>query len=196
MSVIIIVGIIWGICKLISAASAASKERARQAEMARVRAAQERQRAEQARMREEWKAAQAAERERVRQMVELEKEQARQAKEQERIAKEQERQAAQLAKHEEQIAKLEMRMATAESELAFNREQRDRLFKLLDIEERERDAAIEGSATWQKHHRKVISLENQIHTVQKRIDKAHMDKAYCEKQMEQAIARHVNIISA
>ena len=74
-------------------------------------------------------------------------------------------------------------MASAESELAFNREQRERLFKLLDIEERERDAAIEGSATWQKHHKKVISLENQIHTVQKRIDKAHMDKAYCESKM-------------
>ena len=183
MSLIIIAAVIWGICKLISAASAASKERARQAEMARVRAAQERQRAEQARMREEWKAAQAAERERVRQMVALEREQARQAKEQERLAKEQEKQAAQLAKHEEQLAKLEMRLASAESEIAFNREQRERLFKLLDIEERERDASIEGSSTWQKHHKKVISLENQIHTVQKRIDRAHMDKAYCESKL-------------
>ena len=61
MSLIIVIGCIWGICKLISAASARAKERARQAEIARVRAAQERQRAEQARMREEWKAAQAAE---------------------------------------------------------------------------------------------------------------------------------------
>ena len=186
MSLIIVIGCIWGICKLISAASARAKERARQAEIARVRAAQERQRAEQARMREEWKRAQAAERERVRQMVELEREQARQAKEQEWLAKEQEKQAAQLAKHEEMIRKLEMRMASAESELAFNREQRERLFKLLDIEERERDAAIEGSATWQKHQRKVISLENQIHRVQKSIDKAHMDKSYCEKKLEVA----------
>ena len=183
MSLIIVIGCIWGICKLISAASARAKERARQAEMARVRAAQERQRAEQARMREEWKRAQAEARAETQRMIALEREQARQAKEQERIAKEQERQAAQLAKHEDMIRKLEMRMATAESELAFNREQRERLFKLLDIEERERDAAIEGSRTWQAHHKKVISLENQIHTVQKRIDKAHMDKAYCESKM-------------
>lgn len=158
MSLLIIIGVIYAICKLISAASAASKERARQAEIARIKA-------EQIRQREEIKRVAALE------------------KEQERIAKEQERQAAQLAKHEEMIRKLEMRMATAESELAFNREQRDRLFLLLDIEERERDAAIEGSATWQKHHKKVISLENQIHTVQKRIDKAHMDKAYCESKL-------------
>ena len=183
MGLIIIAAVIWGICKLISAASAASKERARQAEMARVRAAQERQRAEQQRIREEWKRAQAEARAETQRMIALEREQARQAKEQERIEKEQERQAAQLAKHEEMIRKLEMRMVTAESELAFNREQRDRLFLLLDIEERERDAAIEGSRTWQAHHKKVISLENQIHTVQKRIDKAHMDKAYCESKM-------------
>lgn len=183
MSLIIVIGCIWGICKLISAASAAAKERARQAEIERIRREQERVKLEQARQREAWKAAQAAEIERVRQMVELEREQARQAKEQERLAKEQERQAAQLAKHDEMIRKLEMRMATAESELAFNREQRDRLFKLLDIEERERDGAIPESATWQKHQRKVISLENQIHTVQKRIDKAHMDKAFCESKM-------------
>ena len=183
MSLLIIIGIIWGICKLISAASAASKERARQAELARVRAAQDRQRAEQQRIREEWKAAQAAERERVRQMVALEREQARQAKEQERLAKEQERQAAQLEKHEEQLMKLNMRLSVAEGEIAFNREQRERLWKLLEIEQLERDSAIPNSKTWQKHQRKVISLENQIHTVQKRIDKAHMDKAYCESKL-------------
>lgn len=158
MSLLIIIGCIWGICKLISAASAAAKERARRAEIARIKAEQIRQREE------------------IKKVAALEKEQAR-------IAKEQEKQAAQLVKHEEMIRKLEMRMATAESELAFSREQRDRLFLLLDIEERERDAAIEGSATWQKHHKKVISLENQIHTVQKRIDRAHMDKAFCESKL-------------
>ena len=141
MSVIIIVGIIWGICKLISAASAASKERARQAQLERIR------------------------------------------QEQERIARKQEKQAAQLAKHEEQLMKLNMRLSVAEGEIAFNREQRERLWKLLEIEQLERDSAIPNSKTWQKHQRKVISLENQIHTVQKRIDKAHMDKAYCESKL-------------
>lgn len=116
----------------------------------------------------------------------LAKEQEKQAKEQEKLEKEQAKQAEVLRKHEERLMKLEQRMATAESEIAFNREQRERLFKLLDIEERERDGCIEGSATWQKHHKKIISLENQIHTVEKRIDKAHMEKAYCEKQMEAA----------
>lgn len=169
MSLIVIIGCIWAICKLISMASAASKEKRRQAEIERIREEQTRLRAEVM--------------ERARRQAEQERAIARAEKEREAIRKEQERQAKELAKHEEMIRKLEMRMATAERELAFNREQRDRLFKLLDIEERERDAAVEGSSTWQKHQKKVISLENQINTVQKRIDKAHMDKAYCESKL-------------
>lgn len=118
-----------------------------------------------------------------REQLRQKQEQTRQRREQERLAKEQEKQAAQLAKHEEMLMKLDQRLATAESEIAFNREQRERLWKLLEIEELERDSSIEGSNAWQKHQRKVISLENQIHTVQKRIDKAQMDKAFCEKKM-------------
>ena len=49
MSLIIIAAVIWGICKLISAASAASKERARQAQLERIRREQERVKLEQAR---------------------------------------------------------------------------------------------------------------------------------------------------
>lgn len=103
--------------------------------------------------------------------------------EQVRQAKEQERQAKELARHEEQLLRLDQRMAVAEREIAFNREQRDRLFELLELEELERDSAIKGSATWQKHQKKVIALENQIHTHQKRIDKAQLDMSFCEKKM-------------
>ena len=107
-------------------------------------------------------------------------------REQEIARKEREQMQKQLADHEERLMKLEHQMALNESEIAFNREQRNRLFALLDIEERERDASIEGSSTWQKHQRKVISLENQIHAVQKRIDKAKMSKQVCKKKMEVA----------
>ena len=172
MSLIIIIAIIWSASALI-----------RSAQEKRAREKAQRIAYEQERIKREVREMKQRANEEVAARIALEREQIRQAKEQERLAKEQERQAAQLEKHEEMIRKLEMRMASAESELAFNREQRERLFKLLDIEERERDAAIEGSRTWQAHHKKVISLENQIHTVQKRIDKAHMDKAYCESKM-------------
>ena len=107
-------------------------------------------------------------------------------REQEIARKEREQMQKQLNDHETRLMKLEHQMALNESEIAFSREQRERLFALLDIEERERDAAIEGSSTWQKHHRKVISLENQIHAVQKRIDKAQMSNQVCKKKMEVA----------
>ena len=111
------------------------------------------------------------------------REQERQAKEQTRLAREQERQAAQLERHEEMLMKLDHRLASAESEIAFNREQRERIFSLLEIEYTERDACIKGSTAWQKHQKKVISLENQVHTVQKRIDKAQADKRFCESKL-------------
>lgn len=165
MSLIIIIATIWGISALIS--------HIRQARLVRE---QMRQREAQARLLREQRAQAQAQREETARLIALEK--ARQAQDawnakQEAINR----------KNEERLFKLEQRMASAESELAFNREQRDRLFKLLDIEERERDGAIPESATWQKHQRKVISLENQIHTVQKRIDKAQADRLFCEKQM-------------
>ena len=172
MSILLIIFCIWGASALVRM----SKERKRQDEM-------QRRAAEVERMRSEWREEKQRNAERTRAMIALQREQERQRKEQERLEKEREKQAEILRKHEMQIMKLEQRMATAESELAFNREQRDRLFALLDIEELERDASIPGGKEWQKHQKKVISLENQIHTVQKRIDKAHADKAFCEKQM-------------
>ena len=153
----------------------------RQKEAARERREQERQ-AEAARMRQEWREQQARSAAWVREREALYREQERQAKEQARLAKEQERQAAQLVKHEEMLMKLDHRLAQAESEIAFNREQRERIFSLLEIEEAERDACIHGSTAWQKHQRKVISLENQVHTVQKRIDKAQAEKRFCESK--------------
>ena len=111
------------------------------------------------------------------------REQDRQRREQERQAKEQERQAAILERHEEQLMKLDHRLALAESEITFNREQIERLFKLQEMELTERDACTYGSSEWQKHERKVITLEGQIHTLQKRIDRAKADKRFCESKM-------------
>lgn len=175
MSLIIIIATIWGISALIS-----------HSKQARLAKEQMRQREAQARLLREQRAYAQEQREETARLIALEKARQAQEKMNEKFEREQARQAEAIRKHEERLFKLEQRMASAESELAFNREQRDRLFKLLDIEERERDGAIPESATWQKHQRKVISLENQIHTVQKRIDKAQADRLFCEKQMEVA----------
>lgn len=183
MKTLLIIGVLFCVYKLITSA------RAHRAEQERERQEEQRQ-ADSQRMREEWRRTQEEARLAIQRQEALyreqerqRKEQERQAKEQTRLAKEQERQAAQLERHEEMLMKLDHRLAAAESEIAFNREQRERIFSLLEIEEAERDACIKGSTAWQKHQKKVISLENQVHTVQKRIDKAHMDKAYCESKL-------------
>ena len=186
MSLIIVIGCIWGICKLISAASAASKERARQAEMARVRAAQERQRAEQARMREAWKAAQAAERERVRQMVALEKEQARQAKEQERLAKEQEKQAAILAKHEERLLRIEQKLELAKRDEEHWEQEEERLRCELVGEQAALNYCKNNPILRSKiesYEKKVDKLSKAHYNAETKLIKARQARELCEKQM-------------
>ena len=190
MKTIIIIAALFCIYKIISGISAKRKEQARQE-------AEYRRQEDAARMREDWRQTQAEARlaiqrqealyrEQERQRKEQDRqrrEQERQAKEQTRLAKEQERQATIPEKHEEMLMKLDHRLASAESEIAFNREQIERLFKLQEFEVSARDTCSYGSADWQKHEKKVISLENQIHTIQKRIDKAKADKRYCESKL-------------
>ena len=194
MKTLLIIGILFCVYKILSALSERSKadraERERQRirdEQASIRAEQERQKAQ---IRAEIERAKLETHERIeaeKRRIEWQKRQDeinRKAEaERIRLAKEQERQAEQLARHEEQLMKLDHRLASAESEIAFNREQRERIFSLLEIEYAERDACIKGSSAWQKHQAKVISLENKVHTVQKRIDKAQADKRFCESKL-------------
>ena len=190
MKTLLIIAALFCVYKLITSAKAHREEQAREE-------AEYRRQAEAARMRNEWRSVQAEakvaimkqeamwkEQERQRKEQERQaREQERQAREQVRLAKEQERQAAILEKHEEMLMKLDHRLSSAESEIAFNREQIERMFKLQEFEISARDACSYGSADWQKHEKKVISFENQIHTIQKRIDKAKADKRYCESKL-------------
>lgn len=176
MKTIIIIAILFCAYKILSGLKAhhAEQERERQ---------EEQRQADAQRMRDEWRRTQEEARLAIKRQEAMYREQERQRKEQTRLAHEQERQAAQLERQEEMLMKLDHRLASAESEIAFNREQRERIFSLLEIEYAERDACIKGSSAWQKHQAKVISLENKVHTVQKRIDKAQADKRFCESKL-------------
>lgn len=187
---ILLAGILFCLYRIIQGIKANREQR-------RIIEAEKAREADAARLRQEWRDQQMAYKANLLRVQALEKEQARQrkeqeyarkererlAREQERQAKEQERQAAILERHEEQLMKLDNRLAIAESEIAFNREQIERLFKLQEMELTERDACTYGSSEWQKHERKVITLEGQIHTLQKRIDKAKADKRFCESKL-------------
>lgn len=183
MKTILIIAILFTVYKLFTSVKAHRAEQAREE-------AEYRRQAEAQRMRNEWRNVQAEAKVAImkqeamwKEQERQRKEQERQAKEQVRLAREQERQAAQIERHEEMLMKLDHRLASAESEIAFNREQIERIFKLQEFEISARDACSYGSADWQKHEKKVISFENQIHTIQKRIDKAKADKRYCESKL-------------
>ena len=137
-------------------------------------------------MREEWKAAQAAERERVRQMVALEREQARQAKEQERLAKEQEKQAAILAKHEERLLRIEQKLELAQRDEEHWAEEEERLRCELAGETAALDycksnpllrGKIEG------YEKSVEKLAKAHYNAETKLIKARQARELCEKQM-------------
>ena len=114
MSIVILIGLVWGISALVRA----SQEAKRQRKVDRIRREQARRAEEQARMRREWREAQARANAETARLIALEREQMRQRREQERQAREQARQAEQLAKHEERIARLERQVTLAEREIA------------------------------------------------------------------------------
>lgn len=177
MSLVIIAAVIWAICKLISAASAASKERARQAEIARIKAEQIRQREE------------------IKRVAALEKEQAR-------IAKEQERQAAQLAKHEKRIADLEYRMTEAEAAILQEKTRLDHYTSRLsaldeqlasidrDIEyyqlANKVDAENRAKAQRVKVEDKIFSFEEKVRACEKRMSKAQHTIDTSKREIEAA----------
>ena len=194
MKTLLIIAALYCVYKIISGLSARSKADRAERERKRIRDEQAAIRAEQTRQKEEIRASIERAKIETHERIEAEKRRIEWQKRQDainrqaeaeriRLAKEQQRQAEQLARHEEMLMKLDHRLAQAESEIAFNREQRERIFSLLEIEEAERDACIRGSSAWQKHQAKVISLESKVHTVQKRIDKAQADKRYCESKL-------------
>ena len=190
MSVLLIVGIIWGL----SALARASQEAKRKREVERQRAEQAKRSAELARMTAEWRQRQAEAKEWARQqqtkakaeadrLFALEREQIRQRKEQERQAKEQARQAEQLAIHEEQLAKLEFRMTQAEADIAAESERIANLYALMDIAAAEQAAAVPGSKTDIRAQKQIISYQSAIHAAEKRKAKAEYTKKTAQQKL-------------
>lgn len=107
MTLLLLIGIVWGA----SALARAAREAKRQREVERQRAEQAKRSAELARMTAEWQQRKAEAKAETARLIALEREQMRIAREQERQAKEQARQA-------EQLARLEQQVSLAEREIA------------------------------------------------------------------------------
>jgi len=139
--------------------------------------------AELARLSAEWRVQKAQAELETKRLIALEREQMRQAREQEKLEREQQRQAEVLAKHEEQIAKLEFRLSTAESDISHWNEQIAALYAILDMEQLELAGTVNGSKEQTKHQKKIITLNNQIHAAENRLNKAKFEKSFCEDKL-------------
>lgn len=132
------------------------------------------------------KATRERERKRETQIARIRREQTRQRKESERIAREQERQAAQLKKHEQRIADLEFRMSQAEADINHWTQQIQNLYALLDIEYKNQYEAAPGSKADITSQKRIITLNNQIHTAETKLSKARHIKATAKQQLKAA----------
>ena len=182
MSLIIIIAIIWGASALVRASKEAKAERERE----RLRREQAARSAELARMTAEWKQRQAEAKIETQRLIALEREQMRQAKEQEKLAKEQEKQAAQLAKHEKRLADLEYRVSQAESDIEFLNDRIAQLDAQRDYLLLQQSGTIPGGKEHTKYQAKIISIDNQIHTAENKLNKAQHIKAMAQREMKVA----------
>lgn len=162
MTLLIIIIAIYAIYSVSANASARKREAQRVAESNRIKR-------EQARMKEEWKQRVAEAKIETDRMIRIEREQARQAE--------------QLAKHEKRISDLEYRMEQAEADIEHWTQTMCDLEALLDLEQAEQIKAVKGSKTDIKCQKRIIALNNQIHSAESRIAKAKHVRTMAEQEL-------------
>lgn len=161
--------IIIGIAFLLSEFGKGAKAKRIKREQERIREEQARIKEEQRRQRE-WAKAETARR------IAIEREQMAQRKEQERQAKT-------IADHEERIAKAEQTIAQTTADIDFLRDRIAQLDTLLDLEKLEQVGAIPGSKTDIKCQKRIMTLENQIHSAEQRLSKAQYNRANAQRKL-------------
>ena len=102
-----------------------------------------------------------------------------QRKRQERIVKEQ-------AKQAELISRLQFQLEQAMSEIEAGNNRLSQLFALLDIAQANQAAAMPGSREDVRFTKQILTLENQIHTAEKRIAKAQFTMSDAQRRMSAA----------
>lgn len=172
MTTILILAALFCLYRIFQGLKDRQDERRRQAEM-------ERQRQEATRMREEWKTQQEEykanllrQRAILREQEAARKERERLAKEQEKQAKELERHATMLEKHEAQIRKLEFQARQARRDIEFLKERLGQQEAQRDFLLRQQESMKPGAKDYESIQRKVIVLDNQIHSTKRRYNKA------------------------
>ena len=187
MTTLLIIAALFCVYKIITSAKAHRAEQEREE-------AEYRRQAEAQRMRNEWRNVQAEakvaimkqeamwkEQERLRKQAEREREELR--KEQERQAKEQERQAAILEKHEEMLRKHEFQLRQAKRDIDFLKERLGQQEAQRDYLLLQQEGMIPGSKEHDAIQRKIVVLDNQIHSTVSRYNRAVFNAKEAEKKL-------------
>ena len=179
VGIIITAAVIWFISRVASAAFETAKEERRQKQIMRIQA-------EQFRQEEEIRQARLEARQAMTKQLEYERDQFLLKKEVERIAEEQRKQAERISKNEEKLRKVEYERYAAQEEIEFINNQLEKLMAQYDHIELERDACVHGSSNYYKWDKKLIALDNQIHTANKKLNKAMFLVEEADRKLEVA----------
>ena len=187
MNVLIFAALIWGICKLISAAS-------RKAQADRAERERQRIREEQAAIREQIRMDRERAKAETRRQIEAEKARIawqkrqdainRQAQaERERLRKEQERQAKEQARLAEEQERMRHVLAQATADIDFLQERSAELYAQLDNVLLLQAGTVPGSSAHTKYQSKIVTLHNQIHAAESKLSRAQYQREQAQRKL-------------
>ena len=109
------------------------------------------------------------------------------AKEQERLAKESTKHEAMLARQAEKLAKLQFSIEQADRDIEFLNIRLDDLLESLDAATNEAQLYHNSgdAVKEEKAKRKIVSIQNQIHTTENKLSKAEFNKAEAERKLKE-----------
>ena len=186
MKTILIIAAIFCVYKILAGLSARQKEAARKSEAERIRKEQESIRAEQARQREQIRASIERAKIETHERIEAEKRRIEWQKRQDAINRQAEADRIRLEKEQarqaEQLSELSFRIAQAEADIEAWRERVSSLYAIMDLVAAQQAQATPGSADDERAQRKIIALQDQIHTTERKIAKAEYDKETAQRK--------------
>ena len=190
MTTILVLASLFCLYRIFQGLKDRQDERERQAEMERQRQEAARMRAEWDRQQREYKAQQAQYKSNLLRQKAIVQEQERAMKERERLAreqerqkKEQERQAAILEKHEEMLRKHEFQLRQAKRDIDFLKERLGQQEAQRDYLLLQQEATVPGSKEHDAIQRKIVVLDNQIHSTVSRYNRAVFNAKEAEKKL-------------
>ena len=169
MTIIIIVAIIYAVCKVCSSSSAKKQEHDRKVEVERLKL-------EQTRIREEWKARVAEAKIETDRMIAIEREQLRQAKELDKHEQ-------QLQKHEEMLQKMQFQLDQACEDIENILYRIDELQKYSEYLQDQRDKCVENGAEYFKWQNKLSTVDDKIYRLNKQKAKATFLKEQAQRKL-------------